>query len=439
MWDLTLPKYKYLGPGNKQNKGYPTNPSDAAAQEHDLQYGKYLRRGDNPYTNYNQADDMFLRNVQHQNDYGGRIGSAFFKLKRGAANLGIIGRLDQPATKRLRGSGVRAATSHEQNISSLTNSPATTTMADGADGGGSGNAQGTKETPIDNPYVVYRGPPDYTFASLPFVESRQNMVTATSAIDHVYRMTSPYDCRLETTASDINTGGGIQNVYVENESVQRKARWFDYYAGMYNYYHVIGCQYNIFIENYTGEPLWVYTMFYNDTHPNTGATNEDIQLWSGVKYKYLDRRFLPIDANGDVETGDIVNNENMQEDETGQGGTSFETTNNVANFGRSKAVFSGEYKPGQFTREIHLDSEVENWTAVSTNPSLPEKLLVRIKPTNERTNTNFIGDGGDRLKYRIQVKLNYLVEFKELASALRYPVQRQPITVTLASDITSVN
>ena len=35
---LVPPGYKYLGPGNSLDQGEPTNPSDAAAKEHDVNY-----------------------------------------------------------------------------------------------------------------------------------------------------------------------------------------------------------------------------------------------------------------------------------------------------------------------------------------------------------------------------------------------------------------
>ena len=40
---------------------------------------------------------------------------------------------------------------------------------------GSGNSQGLKETPIDDVGDVSRGPPEYTFASLPYLQDvKQN-------------------------------------------------------------------------------------------------------------------------------------------------------------------------------------------------------------------------------------------------------------------------
>ena len=59
------------------------------------------------------------------------------------------------------------------------------------DGDGSGNAIGLKETPVDNPHNVFRGPPDYTFVSLPYAyDLLQNQGNA-FANDYIFRMTSP--------------------------------------------------------------------------------------------------------------------------------------------------------------------------------------------------------------------------------------------------------
>ncbi|KAE9170349.1 hypothetical protein PF005_g27588, partial [Phytophthora fragariae] len=129
-----------------------------------------------------------------------------------------------------------------------------------ADGGGSGNAPGLKETPIDDPYVVYRGPPDYTFCSLPYIQQRYSSAGDTYSTDYVFRMTSPYDVRQEMVAGDVNVGAGVMNVDTESDTGTVSARWFDYYAGMYKYYHVIGCKYDIFIENLKTDPLWAYLM-----------------------------------------------------------------------------------------------------------------------------------------------------------------------------------
>lgn len=82
MPDLTLPGYRYLGPFNDLSKGPPRGRSDAAALEHDIAYEQYLADGLNPYFNYNEADDKFLKKISEESDYGGRIATGLFSLKK---------------------------------------------------------------------------------------------------------------------------------------------------------------------------------------------------------------------------------------------------------------------------------------------------------------------------------------------------------------------
>lgn len=86
--DFTLPGYRYLGPGNKLDKGEPTGQSDAAAQKHDYEYTALQQKGINPYTTYNYADETFINEVG--NDIGGQIGKRVFQAKRIAANAGLL-------------------------------------------------------------------------------------------------------------------------------------------------------------------------------------------------------------------------------------------------------------------------------------------------------------------------------------------------------------
>lgn len=80
--DLTLPGYSYLGPFNRLDKGPPKNVSDSAAYEHDVEYERYIKGGLNPYLNYNEADEEFLEKVSRESDYGGRIATGLFSLKK---------------------------------------------------------------------------------------------------------------------------------------------------------------------------------------------------------------------------------------------------------------------------------------------------------------------------------------------------------------------
>lgn len=482
--DFTLPGYKYLGPGNRLDKGPPNNFNDAVAKEHDKDYTSVL-----DYVRANDADDRFI-NTATDDDYGGYLGRRYFMFKRDLANFGLIpnGR----STKALRGAENRkVATNYNidpfpdtrksnpngykfmQNkrmrtldfddngpSPSLNNLPrggnsgegsnlraimpdASTNTGSGGDGDGSGNPPSAKETPVDDVWDVERGPSDYQYATLPFLQDFYTQDANTYARDFTYRMTSVYDCRVLGASVDLNpdaTGTATVNTGVTDATEvyptdQQQARWFNYYASMYNYYHVVSCRYHIFVENY-GEPIWVYVMHHNDTTPPTGATNQDMQLWKDVKYHYCQRPYNPIVSTGSVYA---VAHQPANENREGAGVTSatdlYQASNHTTSRGgKVTCVFTGEYRPGDFRREIRLDSEVETWTAVTTNPVLTERMTIRVKPQNDAI-SNTASVFGDDTNYRIRIALNYLVEFKELKDGLRWPTQRQPITVTINNSI----
>lgn len=79
------PGYKYLGPGNDLNQGEPTNPSDAAAKEHDEAYDQYIKSGKNPYLYFSPADQRFIDQTKDAKDWGGKVGHYFFRTKRAFA------------------------------------------------------------------------------------------------------------------------------------------------------------------------------------------------------------------------------------------------------------------------------------------------------------------------------------------------------------------
>lgn len=79
---LVVPGYKYLGPFNGLNKGEPVNKADAVAREHDLEYGKLLEQGDNPYLKYNHADKEFQEKLEGDTSWGGNLGRAVFQAKK---------------------------------------------------------------------------------------------------------------------------------------------------------------------------------------------------------------------------------------------------------------------------------------------------------------------------------------------------------------------
>lgn len=75
------PGYNYLGPGNTNFNLQPTNPSDRAAQKHDLHYDQLIKEGHNPYLYFNDADKEFIKATNSATDWGGKVANFIFTAK----------------------------------------------------------------------------------------------------------------------------------------------------------------------------------------------------------------------------------------------------------------------------------------------------------------------------------------------------------------------
>ena len=317
------------------------------------------------------------------------------------------------------------------------------TMSDSfTQGMGSGNSAGLKETPIDRVKNVERGPRDYQFASLPWAQQELRAVDAWHW-DVSYRMTSPYDPQVNwATAVDLNAGSGaatsVTSVTTDlaNEGGS-SARFFDFYQSLYNYYTVVSAKWHLTFENLCPEPVWVHQLYYNDVLPPVEATNEDIMCWKDAESHYVGSHHLGVG----VSTGSVLTNEmianvpNIEGGGPSGGNPNFNTGNMISSRGISPILkLSGKYSPGDFKRQIRLDSEVENWTLTNANPALPERLLFRVRPICNALDVNDANTYNRPLRFRYTIKIDYLVEFKELKSYLRWPIERQPLYAVITSN-----
>lgn len=431
---LTAPGHNYMGPGNPMDNGKTMNMNDWVSRTHDEEYGRIeLITGKDPMKYWVKADQDFLDNT----NWGGwgKVAKVYFHGKKLAAKAGLIETLKYAELRKRKGEPlIQNAAKKSKLITKL----AVKTAAEMSDGSGSGNNGGITETPVDAVTHVSRGPPDYTFASLPFFMEQWNNQTNVSQ-DWAWRMTSPYDCYVTTATSDSNVGAGssteVKPVADGSDSTITKARWWDFYASIYKYYHVESCRYKVYIENMGEEPIYCHRMFYNDQLPPTNATNTDMKCWHGVQTQVLESKAIAIAASGSLEANHKNYDTVMDEGAAGAGqSTNFEDGNMIANeIGKKACVFAGEYSPGDFDRQIRLDANVENWTTVTTNPTLQERLLLRIKPYWESFSLSDATTRDRTLNYKLTIELNYLVEFKELKDGLKYPVNDQPYVATITN------
>lgn len=449
---FTLPGHDFLGPFNAMDYAVPRNREDVLAKEHDIAYGT---SGTNPYFYFNKADQKLIDELGSSTTAAGKIAQWYFKFKKRVAANDVTP--DQPVTQKKqkisppeKHTGKRSfqefATDLAGNIESLSNLPPTkkanlqrTIAGTMPEGTGSGNQGGLKETPIDDVTEhVERGPPNYTFASLPAL--RQSMVNVTVFSDQIQaRMTSPYDWLVNNQLVDQNAGAGAMptetSVMDTSDTTITKANWWDYYAGIYKYYHVVACRWHLTLENKGDAPIWVHQWYQNETDRPQGAGNMDMLAWPDTLSHYVECQATAVTSNGQIETTEVSDGGNGPAT-TIATGSNFETTNMITKTARKSPILqlSGEYRPGDYNREIRLDTDVENWTETNTNPKLSERLCFRIRPLQEGVRLNSAESAQDAIKYFYFIRLEFLVEFKELRDNLRYPLQKQPLTVTISAN-----
>ena len=486
---FNAPGHHYMGPFNPLDNGPITNEGDAISFLHDVDATEDIaERGKRPfYLTYNSADERFLQRLKKiKLNPANALAIAYYESKKRLAKNDLsyikeipwsqlykkqrlgISEVDfdrqlattpelRPALRRVIQHQSDKKNSKERLHSSIRKehhkarkrlfdsnrsivpqlaAPPAVAMTEP----GSGNDRGLKETPIDDVWNVQRGPPKYQFATLPFMYDTRYDGTFTMR-QAAFRMTSPYNVLVATSNSDVNAGAGSssKSAYVADsgDATAQKARWYDYYSAQYKYYHVVGCRWHLTVENYGNNPFWIHQLYYNDVEPPITADNNDILLWDEVNSYYVGTHAVAVLSSGKLEENQTNSNDtNMDTSNNPTNATAnFETGNNIQSRSRGPVVqMSGQYQTGDVKRDIRLDSEVENWTAVAANPALPERLLFRFQTQNNQQETNSANSTDQIFSFRFFIRLEYLVEFKELKDELKWPTIKQPISITVDSN-----
>ena len=357
---LTYPGHNYMGPGNPLDNGPPTNENDLTSLIHDRRY-KYLQdEGKDVYTAFSDADQQWLNDIHPTDSIGAALGYAWFNGKKALWKAGLIPkhssnvhgptpsagkspilsprnennkRSTNPRIREFKRQKLFAEETKQQSLTNLQENAQPVAMNEGSNIG-SGNNAGLKETPIDDVGIVTRGPPEYTFASLPYI--RDSKASGSYfANDIGFRMTSPLDPSIIGAAStDLNAGAGTATfrgleALDSADTTQVSARWFDFYSTLYNYYHVISAKWHMTIENLNQEPIWCHYMYCNDEYPPGGATNEDIQCWPDARSHMIGSHAVAVTSSGTIEANQSNSNVNNVEGATEAGqNPNYETASN---------------------------------------------------------------------------------------------------------------
>lgn len=178
-----------------------------------------------------------------------------------------------------------------------------------------------------------------------------------------------------------------------------RPQWREYWAQIYQYYTVLGCEYEVIMVNpignyqqqsggstaqlcFGGDIICAEQVdTYSDTAAPTGNVMPLTTLVEVMNYKNI--KWHKIEANG---VG------------TNMGNTT---------------IVKGRYTPGSTKRNIVNDGDVKTWTAMGSQPSLKEFLTLNYWPHPLSAGTHF--------GLNIQIRLKYIVQYKDLVAQARYP------------------
>lgn len=287
--------------------------------------------------------------------------------------------------------------------------------------GGGPNAQ-SKETAISSYPTLTYGLQETHTTILPFTywfsaACSSNLVPSV----HKIRLNSVYDFVMTSVAALAESaqpaapgiynrpvgpnGTGAYNSFpstINDGTVVETPWWRNYWSQLYEYYTVLGCEYEIIIQcpqTSSGQQAMVgYTIdAYSTTATETGNITPSVGLaeamsLKGMKFKVLESARAE-DGNQDVK------------------------------------VIRGRYKPGMAKRNIVNDGDVKTWTKTPLDGSTSQPWTPTL---TEALNLYFWrgpfahiqgGSAGDALytSVNVQVGLKWIVQFKDLRDMARYP------------------
>lgn len=326
----------------------------------------------------------------------------------------------------------------KQNTASLSNSPSAeqdkmgdVVMRDTDGSEGHGKTSG--ETPLSKLQPHY-GLPQAVNAVLPvqLYYSQLGVTDYTSTVSSTrIRMNSIYDMMVDslttpTTGTDYTSGRYSVKVIDATDPIGKsgagaktwgaslwpfpvtgtgsseKPQWREWYNKMYDYYHVLGVEYEVTIQNAQRLPfadIAVGIAFESSSATNTTSSIPngniiDMRMWPGIEWK--------------VAPGGLDGTSNEQ-----------------------FVTFKGYHKTGNVHRSIENDEDVKTWTKTDgSTPSLTEFMKI------------YIGMGDFNSKWEatlwaanVRVKLRLICQYKQLKQVFRYPSNQAAVTLSAPGDI----
>lgn len=290
-------------------------------------------------------------------------------------------------------------------------------------GGGGGPSSVSKETPISNYPSLNYGLQETHTTILPYVTWCTLALdkSATTPIQLKVRMNSIYDMldiAIVAPPNDdsIFTGPGFTSKKVgfngkspingnaypvvpsTGTTATERPQWRDYWAQIYQYYTVLGCEYEIIHVNPIGNHDTINTTPGNRVYGGDIICAEQVDTYSDTAA--ATGNVMPLTILQEVMNFKNIKWHRIESNGVGN------------NFGNTMIV-KGKYTPGSEKRNIVNDGDVKTWTAVGSQPNLKEFLTLNYWPHPMSAGTAFGAN--------MQIRLKYIVQFKDLVAQARYP------------------
>lgn len=291
-------------------------------------------------------------------------------------------------------------------------------------GGDGGTAKGSQETPISKQRPHY-GLPETITAIMPtigyfsaFVPADRNNMTfvqfrLTSMLDQMVTSvttplgSAPYTAGLFDKVAPTTNGTAWPATPVDFPSNSHDgSQWRPWYHKMYQYYRVLGIEYEFTIQNTQhniANDILIATLI--DTYSSGNASNvhplgtvkvHEMEMWP-------DTRFQVVRSN-----------------QSGDGENTYTSV-------------KGYYYPGRVKQNVENDEDVKTWTAVGSAPALTELLTIGFGKTPFNTTSTTAIHGCN-----VRFSLRKIVQYKDLHNAFRWPTSSQTdIVLTAPDDILS--
>ena len=440
----------YCGFGGQ---GVPQHQVDRLCEQHDNDYDIIIKSGKDPYTNYNWADEKFLKGIyeitpESKREYVLKMASnAVFRAKRVFAsndesllNSPKPSKADPPtiqpkrkATAKLNGNPPkmrRTDDNEDVDMDQTDNSGKQVALfRSGGDSSGQ-SVLSNGETPITRQRPHY-GMQDTTTVVLPHT-MYFSAVTYDGGVpsdgqkptEFEIRLNSPYNYFMSQIGTDPAGGAGCApglfrrkpsnfvpaewtiDTYPSSAAgsgTNEVAQWRTFYEKLYDKYTQLGVEYDVtFYNPINSEAQHVAIAWGIDSYSvaNGGRTfpggrpAAEMEFWPGIHWAMVKSRADGSDDN-------------------------------------RYAHIKGYYKPGQVDRNVDNDEDVKTWTSVGAVPTLIERLRFFLFP-------GAMNVGEHNIPLMVRVQMRFIVQYKQIKESVMYPAGQTAFALNIPTDIKQV-